>query len=67
MRSLLSLSLLLGRPVGSKLSKTKPTGQERKIQELPDKKVSYSAIGRILGVHRLTVRSFVHRNKELAG
>lgn len=35
------------------------TGQEKKIQELLDKKVSYSAIGRILGVHRLTVSNFV--------
>lgn len=34
-------------------------GQEKKIQELLDKKVSYSAIGRILGVHRLTVSNFV--------
>nr|WP_228420197.1 hypothetical protein [Chryseobacterium camelliae] len=33
------------------------------VQE--DRKVSYSAIGRILGVHRLTVSSFVHRNDEL--
>lgn len=51
--------VILGRPIGSKSSKTKLSGQERKIQELLDKKVSYSAIGRILGVHRLTVSSFV--------
>ncbi|MCC6721837.1 MAG: master DNA invertase Mpi family serine-type recombinase [Bacteroidia bacterium] len=51
--------VILGRPKGSKSSKTKLTGQEKKIQELVDKKVSYSAIGRILGVHRLTVSSFV--------
>jgi|SRR5690554_60441 len=44
---------------GINLSKTKLTGQEKKIQELLDKKVSYSAIGRILGVHRLTVSNFV--------
>jgi DNA invertase Pin-like site-specific DNA recombinase len=54
--------VILGRPVGSKSSKTKLTGQEKKIKELLDKKVSYSAIGRILGVHRLTVSSFVKRN-----
>lgn len=54
--------VILGRPKGSKSSKTKLTGQEKKIQELLDKKVSYSAIGRILGVHRLTVSSFVKRN-----
>lgn len=51
--------VILGRPVGRKSSKTKLTGQEKKIKELLDKKVSYSAIGRILGVHRLTVSTFV--------
>ena len=51
--------VILGRPVGSKSSKTKLTGQEKKIKELLDKRVSYNAIGRILGVHRLTVSSFV--------
>ena len=56
--------VILGRPKGSKSSKTKLTGQEKKIQELLDKKVSYSAIGRILGVHRLTVSSFVKRMEE---
>lgn len=55
--------VVLGRPVGSKSSKTKLTGQEKKIQELLEKKVSYSAIGRILGVHRLTVSTFVKNNK----
>lgn len=54
--------VILGRPKGRKSTKTKLTGQEKKIQELIDKKVSYSAIGRILGVHRLTVSSFVKRN-----
>ncbi len=54
--------VILGRPVGSKSSKTKLTGQEKKIQELLDKKVSYSAIARILGVHRLTVSAFVKQN-----
>ncbi len=51
--------VILGRPKGSKSKKTKLTGQERKIKELLDKKVSYSAIGRILGVHRITVTNFV--------
>lgn len=51
--------VILGRPLGRKSAKTKLTGQEKKIQELLDKKVSYCAIGRILGVHRLTVSSFV--------
>lgn len=51
--------VVLGRPKGSKSAKTKLTGQEKRIKELLDKQVSYSAIGRILGVHRLTVSSFV--------
>jgi len=51
--------VVLGRPKGRKSSKTKLTGQELKIKELLDKKVSYSAIARILGVHRLTVSNFV--------
>lgn len=55
--------VILGRPVGSKSSKTKLTGQEKKIQDLLDRKVSYSAIGRILGVHRLTVSTFVKDGK----
>ncbi len=55
--------VVLGRPVGRKSSKTKLTGQERKINELLEKKVSYSAIGRILGVHRLTVSSFVKNGR----
>ncbi len=51
--------VVLGRPKGSKSAKTKLTGQEKRIKELLDKRVSYSAIGRILGVHRITVSSFV--------
>lgn len=53
--------VILGRPKGSKSARTKLTGQEKRIQELLDKNVSFSAIGRILGVHRLTVSSFVKR------
>ena len=51
--------VILGRPKGSKSAKTKLSGQEKQIKELLGKKVSYSAIGRILGVHRITVSSFV--------
>lgn len=51
--------VILGRPVGRKSSKTKLTGQEKRIKELLEKRVSYSAIGRILGVHRLTVTTFI--------
>lgn len=53
----------LGRPIGSKSAKTKLTGKENKIIELLDRNVSYSAIGRILGVHRLTVSSFIKQGK----
>ena len=55
--------VILGRPRGSKSSKTKLSGQEKKIQELLGKNVSYSEIGRILGVHRLTVSNFVKQHK----
>ncbi len=55
----MKIVIILQDPKGRKSSKTKLTGQEKQIKELLDKKVSYSAIGRILGVHRLTVSSFV--------
>ncbi len=54
--------VILGCPVGRKSLKTKLSGQEKRIQELLKKKVSYSAISRILGVHRLTVSTFVKNN-----
>lgn len=58
--------VVLGRPKGSLSAKTKLTGQEKKINELLKKKVSYSAIGRILGVHRLTVSSFAKKHGLVA-
>ena len=58
--------VVLGRPKGSKSAKTKLTGQEKRIKELLDKQVSYSAIGRILGVHRLTVSSFVKEKLQIS-
>ena len=54
--------IILGRPLGSKSVKTKLTGQEKKIKGLLNKKVSHSAISRILNVHRLTVTNFVRNN-----
>ena len=54
--------IILGRPLGSKSVKTKLTGQEKKIKGLLSKKVSHSAISRILNVHRLTVTNFVNNN-----
>lgn len=54
--------VVLGRPKGSKSSKTKLTGKEKEIKRLLEKKVSYSAIARMLDVHRLTVSAFVKQN-----
>ena len=58
--------MILGRPIGSKSARTKLTGQEKKIDELLAKKVSHSAIARILGVHRLTVSAFVKGKMQTA-
>jgi DNA invertase Pin-like site-specific DNA recombinase len=49
----------LGRPKGSFSKVTKLTGKENEIRLLLEKKVAVSAIARILGVNRLTVRSFI--------
>jgi DNA invertase Pin-like site-specific DNA recombinase len=54
-----SEGMKLGRPKGSLSSYTKLTGKEEQIKELLSKNISYAAIGRILGVHRKTVKSFV--------
>ena len=51
--------VILGRPKGSRSKTVKLTGKEKEIQGLLDKKISKSAIGRILGVHRLTVHDFM--------
>ncbi len=58
--------VILGRPKGSKSAKKKLTGQEKRIKEMLEKKVSYSAIGRMLNVHRLTVASFAKNEMERA-
>jgi len=50
---------VLGRPVGRKSSYVKLSGHEKEIQNLLDKNISKSAIGRIFGVHRVTVDSFI--------
>jgi DNA invertase Pin-like site-specific DNA recombinase len=55
--------VVLGRPKGSISKKRKLTGKEKQIKELLDKKVSVSAIGRILGVHRLTVTAYLAKLK----
>jgi DNA invertase Pin-like site-specific DNA recombinase len=53
---------ILGRPPGKKSSRVKLSGREEEIQELLKKKVSKSAIGRILGVNRMTVDTFMKNN-----
>jgi DNA invertase Pin-like site-specific DNA recombinase len=49
----------LGRPKGRLSTVTKLTGKEDAILELLHKKVSYSAISRIMGVNRATLRHFI--------
>jgi DNA invertase Pin-like site-specific DNA recombinase len=54
--------VILGRPKGRKSTSLKLTGKENEVNMLLSKKVSYSAIARILGVHRLTVSTFIKSN-----
>lgn len=54
--------VILGRPIGRKSSHKKLTWYESKILSLREKKLSYTAIWRILWVHRLTVSKFVKEN-----
>jgi DNA invertase Pin-like site-specific DNA recombinase len=51
--------VVLGRPKGSKSKVCKLTSKEAEIKTLLDRKVSKSAISRILKVHRLTVAKFI--------
>jgi len=51
--------IVLGRPIGSKSKKKKLSGKESEIKELLTKRLSKSAIARILGVHRLTLNEFL--------
>ena len=54
---------ILGRPKGRLSTTTKLTGKETIIQELMQKRISISAIARIIGVHRLTLHHFVTSRK----
>jgi len=56
--------VILGRPKGSRSKTVKLTGKQDEIKQLLDKKISKSAIGRILGVHRLTVHDFMKNHWE---
>jgi DNA invertase Pin-like site-specific DNA recombinase len=59
-----SEGVILGRPVGRKSLHVKLSGHEKEIQTLLDKKTSKSAIGRIFGVNRMTVDSFLKGRME---
>jgi DNA invertase Pin-like site-specific DNA recombinase len=54
-----SEGVILGRPVGRKSCRVKLSGHEKEIQAFLDKHTSKSAIGRIFGVNRMTVDSFL--------
>lgn len=56
--------VILGRPKGRKSNSLKLTGKEDEIIKLLERKISYSAIARIIGVHRLTVSTFI-KSKRL--
>ncbi|MDF9799218.1 DNA invertase Pin-like site-specific DNA recombinase [Catalinimonas alkaloidigena] len=49
----------LGLPMSGLSKETKLTGKEQQIIKLLDKKFIYSAVGRIFGVHRVTVKNFI--------
>jgi len=51
--------VILGRPSGRKSSRVKLSGHEKEIEELLERKISKSAISRILGVNRMTVEAFL--------
>ena len=50
---------ILGRPHGRKSSRVKLSGREEEIRRLLDERISKSAIGRMFGVDRMTVDSFL--------
>jgi len=56
--------VILGRPKGRKSDNLKLSGKEEEIQSLLSKKISVSAIGRLLGVHRLTVTTFIEEKMK---
>jgi DNA invertase Pin-like site-specific DNA recombinase len=54
----------LGRPKGSKSKFKKLSGKEHEIKRLVDKRVSKSAMARILSVHRFTLNRFLEEMQE---
>lgn len=53
----------LGRPKGTLSKNTKLSGKEDIIKQLLSKNIAISAIARILGVHRLTLNSYIKTRK----
>ena len=51
--------IILGRPSGRKSSLVKLSGHEKEIQRLIDERTPKTAIGRMFGVNRMTVDSFL--------
>lgn len=51
--------IILGRPSGRKSAYVKLSGREHEIKALLDRKFSKTAIGRIYGVNRMTVDTFL--------
>jgi DNA invertase Pin-like site-specific DNA recombinase len=51
--------VILGRPLGKKSANVKLSGHEKEIQLLLETRTSKSDIGRIFGVNRMTVASFL--------
>ena len=56
-----SEGITLGRPNGSKSSYLKLTGHEQEIISLLNRNYSKSAIGRMLGVNRMTLHAFLKK------
>lgn len=54
--------VILGRPKGRISTKTKLSGHEAQIQRLLSENVSYTAIGKMMNVNRITVSNFVKRH-----
>jgi len=55
---------VLGRPSGKRSSRVKLSGHEEEIRKLLDGRASKSAIGRIFGVNRMTVDSFLRERMK---
>ena len=52
----------LGRPKGSKSTRTKLSGKEERIKEMLQEGISKSAIARRMKVSRITLLTFIKKN-----